>query len=155
MRIVDRPPDSSALRANSRPILAAAAAGTPVHCSCHAGVQGWLTSSYRYDKFAWTTRSSQLYERRLLRWASPMFHFGILVILLGHVMGPGVPKSWTEAVGMPAGLYHALAIGMGLVAGVCTVVGMALLIYRRRTVGPVFSATTRMAASSGWRRTRS
>ena len=25
-----------------------------------------------------------------------------------------------------------------------TVVGMAILIYRRRTVGPVFSATTRM-----------
>ena len=29
-------------------------------------------------------------------------------------------------------------------AGVCTVVGLAILIYRRRTVGPVFSATTRM-----------
>ena len=24
---------------------------------------------YRYDKFGWTTRSSQLYERRILRWA--------------------------------------------------------------------------------------
>ena len=29
-------------------------------------------------------------------------------------------------------------------AGVCTVAGMSILIYRRRTVGPVFSATTRM-----------
>jgi nitrate reductase gamma subunit len=35
-------------------------------------------------------------------------------------------------------------VSIGLVAGVCTVVGMAILIYRRRTVGPVFSATTRM-----------
>ena len=26
---------------------------------------------YRYDKFGWTTRSSQLYERRLLRIGSP------------------------------------------------------------------------------------
>ena len=34
---------------------------------------------YRYDKFGWTTRSSQLYERRLLRIGSPLFHFGILV----------------------------------------------------------------------------
>ena len=33
---------------------------------------------YKYDKFGWTTRSSQLYERRLLRWGSPLFHFGIL-----------------------------------------------------------------------------
>jgi hypothetical protein len=26
---------------------------------------------YRYDKFGWTTRSSQLYADRLLRWGSP------------------------------------------------------------------------------------
>ncbi|MCL3862766.1 respiratory nitrate reductase subunit gamma [Actinotalea sp. K2] len=99
---------------------------------------------YRYDKFGWTTLSSQLYESRLLRWASPMFHFGILAVFLGHVMGLGIPKSWTVAVGMSDELYHFLAITIGVVAGVCTVVGMALLIYRRRTVGPVFSATTRM-----------
>jgi nitrate reductase gamma subunit len=33
---------------------------------------------YRYDKFGWTTRSSQLYEDRLLRIGSPLFHFGML-----------------------------------------------------------------------------
>ncbi len=55
-----------------------------------------------------------------------------------------IPKSWTEAVGVSEGMYHASAVGIGTVAGVCTVVGMAILIYRRRTVGPVFSATTRM-----------
>ena len=99
---------------------------------------------YRYDKFGWTTRSSQLYEARLLRWGSPLFHFGLLFVLGGHVMGLGIPKSWTEAVGISEGLYHFLAVSIGAVAGVCTVVGMAILIYRRRTVGPVFSATTRM-----------
>jgi nitrate reductase gamma subunit len=99
---------------------------------------------YRYDKFGWTTRSSQLYERRLLRWGSPLFHFGILFVLGGHVMGLGVPKSWTEAVGISESVYHFLAVSVGAVAGFCTVVGMAILIYRRRTVGPVFSATTRM-----------
>src|SRR4029077_6808902 len=36
------------------------------------------------------------------------------------------------------------AVAGGLVSGVMTVVGMAILIYRRRTVGPVFSATTPM-----------
>jgi nitrate reductase gamma subunit len=99
---------------------------------------------YRYDKFGWTTRSSQLYERRLLRWGSPLFHFGILFVLGGHVMGLGVPKSWTEAVGVSESVYHFLAVSVGAVAGFCTVVGLAILIYRRRTVGPVFSATTRM-----------
>jgi nitrate reductase gamma subunit len=99
---------------------------------------------YRYDKFGWTTRSSQLYEARLLRLGSPLFHFGILIVLLGHVMGLGVPKSWTEAVGISEEVYHAMAVGLGAVSGVCTVVGMAILIYRRRVTGPVFSATTKM-----------
>jgi nitrate reductase gamma subunit len=99
---------------------------------------------YRYDKFGWTTRSSQLYENRLLRLGSPLFHFGLLFVFLGHVMGLGVPESWTEKVGVSEGMYHASAVGVGSIAGVCTVVGMAILIYRRRTVGPVFSATTRM-----------
>jgi nitrate reductase gamma subunit len=99
---------------------------------------------YRYDKFGWTTRSSQLYERRLLRWGSPLFHFGILFVFLGHVMGLGVPKSWTEAVGISEHLYHLSAVAIGSLAGFCTVVGLAILIYRRRTVGPVFVATTKM-----------
>lgn len=99
---------------------------------------------YKYDKFGWTTRSSQLYESRLLRWGSPLFHFGILVVFLGHVMGLGIPESWTEAVGVSEGLYHFMAISLGVVAGFCTLVGLVILIYRRRTTGPVFSATTRM-----------
>jgi nitrate reductase gamma subunit len=99
---------------------------------------------YRYDKFGWTTRSSQLYEDRLLRLGSPLFHFGLLAVLLGHVMGLGVPESWTEAVGISEGLYHFMAVSIGGIAGIGTVVGMAILIYRRRTVGPVFSATTKM-----------
>ena len=99
---------------------------------------------YRYDKFGWTTRCSQLYENRLLRWGSPLFHFGILFVLLGHVMGLLVPKSWTDAIGISQEMYHFMAISIGLLAGVLTLVGMAILIYRRRTTGPVFSATTPM-----------
>ena len=99
---------------------------------------------YRYDKFGWTTRSSQLYEGRMLRLGSPLFHFGILFVLAGHVMGLGVPKPWTDFVGISEGLYHFMAVSVGTVAGIGTVVGMAILIYRRRTVGAVFTATTRM-----------
>ena len=36
---------------------------------------------YRYDKFGWTTRSSQIYGGPLLRIASPLFHFGILAVV--------------------------------------------------------------------------
>ncbi|MGZ5410743.1 MAG: respiratory nitrate reductase subunit gamma, partial [Aeromicrobium sp.] len=99
---------------------------------------------YRYDKFGWTTRSSQLYENTLLRIGSPLFHFGIIGVFFGHVVGLGVPKSWTEAVGVSEGLYHFMAVSLGAAAGAATIVGMAILIYRRRTTGPVFSSTTRM-----------
>ncbi|RJL30046.1 respiratory nitrate reductase subunit gamma [Bailinhaonella thermotolerans] len=98
---------------------------------------------YRYDQFGWTTRSSELYERRLLRIGSPLFHVGILFVLLGHVAGLVVPQRWTQWLGVSETGYHWAAIVLGTLAGVCTLGGLALLIYRRRTVGPVFMATTR------------
>jgi nitrate reductase gamma subunit len=99
---------------------------------------------YRYDKFGWTTRSSQLYEARLLRLGSPLFHFGMLGVVGGHVIGLLVPESWTDALGISERTYHLAAIVGGLLAGLMALVGMAILVYRRRTVGPVFSATTPM-----------
>jgi nitrate reductase gamma subunit len=99
---------------------------------------------YRYDKFGWTTRSSQLYEDRLLRVGSPLFHFGMLGVVGGHIVGLLVPQSWTDALGISHETYHLVAVVGGLAAGVMAVVGMIILIYRRRTVGPVFSATTKM-----------
>jgi nitrate reductase gamma subunit len=98
---------------------------------------------YRYDKFGWTTRSSQLYESRLLRLGSPLFHFGILLVALGHVGGLLIPESATKAVGISEDQYHFAAVSLGTVSGFMTLAGIAILIYRRRTTGPVFSATTR------------
>ncbi|MEU1985724.1 respiratory nitrate reductase subunit gamma [Nocardia sp. NPDC019395] len=98
---------------------------------------------YRYDKFGWTTRSSQLYENRLLRLGSPLFHYGILLVILGHIVGLLIPEGWTESIGVSEPVYHALSVGLGVLAGIATLIGAAILIYRRRTTGPVFSATTR------------
>ncbi|MCA2190855.1 respiratory nitrate reductase subunit gamma [Nonomuraea cavernae] len=97
---------------------------------------------YRYDKFGWTTRSSELYESRLLRWGSPMFHMGLLIVLLGHLLGLFVPQSWTSAIGLSENIYHSLALWLGIAAGVLTYAGIVLLVWRRRTTGPVFLATT-------------
>ena len=98
---------------------------------------------YRYDQFGWTTRSSQLYESRLLRIGSPVFHFGILVVLVGHIIGLVIPAGWTESAGVSEHAYHVQALSLGGIAGVATLVGVAILIYRRRTTGPVFMATTK------------
>ena len=97
---------------------------------------------YRYDKFGWTTRSSQLYESKLLRIGSPLFHFGILGVVVGHFMGLVIPQSWTDGVGLSHHAYHVIAMVGGIPAGLAALTGLAILIYRRRTVGPVFSATT-------------
>ena len=98
---------------------------------------------YRYDKFGWTTRSSQLYEDRLLRIGSPLFHFGMLGVLAGHIIGLVIPQIWTDALGLSRHAYHVLALAAGIPAGVAAVAGLLILIYRRRMTGPVFSATTR------------
>ncbi|WP_328421279.1 respiratory nitrate reductase subunit gamma [Streptomyces sp. NBC_00443] len=97
---------------------------------------------HRYDRFGWTTRSSQVYESRLLNIASPAFHYGILFVLAGHLVGLFVPESWTEALGVSERTYHLFSLYGGTAAGVLTLAGIALLIYRRRTKTPVFRATT-------------
>ena len=99
---------------------------------------------YRYDRYGWTSRSSQIYESRLLRIASPMFHTGILLALLGHIGGLVIPAEVTSAVGISESLYHAVAVALGSFAGLLVVVGLIALIYRRRTNTRVFLVTTRM-----------
>lgn len=97
---------------------------------------------YRYDKFGWTTRSSQLYESRLLSIGSPLFHFGSLMVIMGHIIGLLIPEPWTRALGMSDHLYHLQALLLGVPAGAATIAGIGLLIYRRRTSTPVLRATT-------------
>ncbi|HSI94035.1 MAG TPA: respiratory nitrate reductase subunit gamma, partial [Jiangellaceae bacterium] len=44
---------------------------------------------------------------------------------------------------MTESVYHTQALVLGAIAGFATLTGIAILIYRRRTTGPVFMATTR------------
>lgn len=97
---------------------------------------------FRYDKFGWTTRSSQLYEAKLLSIGSPLFHFGLLFALMGHLMGLVIPKAWTDAMGISQEAYHLVAVAGGLVSGAMIVVGFFILVFRRRTTASVFAATT-------------
>ncbi|MFF5251205.1 respiratory nitrate reductase subunit gamma [Streptomyces leeuwenhoekii] len=101
-----------------------------------------LVWRHRYDRFGWTTRSSQVYESKLLNIASPVFHYGILFVLAGHLIGLFVPETWTDALGLGEHAYHLLSLYSGTAAGALAVTGIAMLIYRRRTNAPVFRATT-------------
>ncbi|TVS85321.1 respiratory nitrate reductase subunit gamma [Mycobacterium helveticum] len=98
---------------------------------------------YRYDKFGWTSRSSQSYESRLLRIGSPIFHFGILAVFAGHVMGLLIPPRVTHWLHVSDYAYHLQAVIAGSIAGAAALAGIGLLIYRRFTRPAVSAATTR------------
>ncbi|ROR55433.1 respiratory nitrate reductase gamma subunit [Luteococcus japonicus] len=110
--------------------------------ACVTLLVGGTIWRYKYDQFGWTTRSSQLYESKLLKIASPLFHFGLIMAIAGHFMGLVIPKRWTDAIGFHQHQYHLLALGGGLVAAAMIIVGLFMLILRRRTTGEVFNATT-------------
>ncbi|MFD5329045.1 respiratory nitrate reductase subunit gamma [Streptomyces sp. NPDC127092] len=97
----------------------------------------------RHDRFGITTHSSQLHESRLLRIGSPLFHFGMAFVVLGHVVGLLVPMSWTDAIGLSDHAYHLMAVSTGAVAGVAAAVGIGILVFRRLRVPAVRRASLR------------
>lgn len=99
---------------------------------------------YRYDKFGWTSRSSQIYETKILRWGSPMFHYGILGVFAGHVVGLLIPKEWIEFVGISEQVYHLGATWIGTAVALITIAGIVILLIRRTTVKRVARVTTAM-----------
>ncbi|MBN9743674.1 respiratory nitrate reductase subunit gamma [Amycolatopsis sp. A1MSW2902] len=98
---------------------------------------------YRYDKFGWTSRSSQLHESKLLRIGSPLFHFGLLMVLGGHVLGLLVPKGLTELLGVTEDNYHLVSLAMGTVAGLAALTGLGVLVWRRLRTPAVRAGTSR------------
>ena len=97
---------------------------------------------YRHDQFGWTTRSTQLLESRRLRPAILLFHFGLLAVIGGHVMGLLVPASLTEALGLSKDGYHAVSVTAGTLAGLAMLAGFALLLLRRGADPRVRATTT-------------
>lgn len=97
----------------------------------------------RSGQLTWTTRSTQLLERRLLRIGSPLFHLGLLAVIGGHVLGILVPKEATDAVGVSEGTYHVVSVGAGTAAGIAMTLGFTVLLYRRLRVPRVRRTTTR------------
>ncbi|GAA4799655.1 respiratory nitrate reductase subunit gamma [Corynebacterium canis] len=97
---------------------------------------------WRYDQFGWTTKSSQIYESKLLRLSSPVFHYGMLGVIVGHVVGLAIPKSWTLALGISEAAYHFVAAYIGTLFGIAAVLGLLGLLYRRFVVKTVHLATS-------------
>lgn len=90
-----------------------------------------LIMRYNTDQKRWTAKSSQLLEKRLLKWGSLLFHIGIIFVFLGHVAGIIVPLGFYEAFGVPDVQYRLMASVMGGVSGLAATVGLLILLYRR------------------------
>lgn len=92
--------------------------------------------------FSVSALSSQLLERRLLFFGSISFHWGILIILTGHLLALLVPKGLLLWNAMPLRLYLLEATGLALAlwAGA----GLWILLVRRISVSRVRVVTTPM-----------
>lgn len=90
-------------------------------------------SILRYDRepYTWRSGSSQLLRRKQLVWGSVLFHVGVLVIFLGHLVGLLTPILLFDALGISHGAKQILAIVAGGVAGIMALVGATMLLHRR------------------------
>ena len=99
---------------------------------------------WRYfgDRFSLSSLSSQFLENRQLFWGSVPWHYGILIILLGHLIGFLIPRSVLAWNGVPWRLYvlEASALAFGFLA----VWGLVALIVRRGTRARIRVVTSPM-----------
>lgn len=99
---------------------------------------------YRYqkDQFGWTSKSSEFLEKKQLRIGSLLFHWGILFVFGGHVLGLIIPVQLYNALGVTEHMYHIVAISFGMPAGISAFVGIFLLTYRRINVKRIKATTS-------------
>ena len=97
---------------------------------------------YRYfvERYSWSSQSSQFLENRALFWGSAPWHYGIVLILLAHVLAFLFPTGWGVLVGRPLRLYLLEVTGLAL--GIGTLVAAVLLLIRRAVGARVMAVTS-------------
>lgn len=91
-----------------------------------------LGSLVRFDRdqYTWKSDSSQLLRSRGMRWASNLFHVGILFLFFGHLAGLLTPHAF-YAHFLEASAKQMIAIWSGGFFGVLCFIGLTMLIWRR------------------------
>jgi nitrate reductase gamma subunit len=97
---------------------------------------------WRRHPFSVSSLSSQLLESRRLYWGSIPFHWGLVIILTGHLVALIVPTGFELWNGDPLRLYLLEATGLGL--AIWAAFGISVLIYRRLTSPRIRAVTTTM-----------
>ena len=101
-------------------------------------------TAQRYFKkgFTVTSLSSQFLESDELFYGSVSWHFGILIVLAGHVIGFLFPKQVLWFNGVPLRLY--ILESTALLFGLMTLVGLISLVWRRMTSPRIRAVTSTM-----------
>lgn len=97
----------------------------------------FFSNSYKFSSL-----SSEFLEGKKLFWGSVPFHYGILVVLLAHLLAFFFPKSLLLWNSVPIRLL--LLEVTGFTFGLMALVGLGMLIYRRLTTPRVRAVTTPM-----------
>ncbi|MCK5313667.1 MAG: respiratory nitrate reductase subunit gamma [Anaerolineales bacterium] len=90
-----------------------------------------IVTTYRaiYRPFTISSLSSQMLERRMLYWGSLSFHWGIVFVLIGHLLAIFFPKGLVLWNSVPLRLY--LLEFTGVVLALWSLVGLLILLWRR------------------------
>jgi nitrate reductase gamma subunit len=97
---------------------------------------------WRRHQFTVSSMSSQLLESRKLYWGSVSFHWGLSIILLGHLAALLVPRGFELWNGAPIRLY--LLEMTGLALALWAAFGVTVLIVRRISSPRIRRVTTPM-----------
>ncbi len=95
---------------------------------------------YCFDRYSYSSQSSQFLESRALFWGSVPWHYAILLVLLAHLLAFLFPSAWGALLGAPGRLYLLEVTGMAL--GVVSTIAMLVLILRRVGNARVSAVTT-------------
>lgn len=93
----------------------------------------FLGSLIRFDReqYSWKSDSSQFLRHGQLRWASNLFHIGVLGIFGGHLTGFLTPVAIWHALGVSLPEKQMTAMVAGGVFGTMCLIGLAMLLTRR------------------------
>jgi len=90
-----------------------------------------LVTPYRFmsNRLTWSAYSTQFLERKVLYWGINPWHYGILPILLAHIIGFAFPNKLKALLGNQETLLLVESFGLGL--GLFALLGCILLLLRR------------------------
>src|SRR4249920_2180647 len=91
-----------------------------------------IGSLIRFDRepYTWKSDSSQMLRAGQLRLGSNLFHYGVIVVILGHFVGFLAPD-WAVDWALTPVAHQRLAMVVGGIAGLVAIVGLTILIARR------------------------